>query len=145
MSSTANAQKKASGSDNHDVHHTSSSGWGRWGFLGPSMHPPGGVATSDWIFETIIFVVLGAWAASVSWNYNSTYYTMNKGGAEPMAKYSWWLKTVYAIFAFYFGPIYLLLVMISDREFYRNVLINNIQNLGVEQIQIVDTSLGVDV
>ena len=125
---------KAKGTDDHDTPPASSSGWGRWGFVGSSMHPPGGHATSDWIFETIIFVVLGAWAASVSWNYNSTYYTFEDEGVKALKKYSWWVKTVYAVVAFYFGPIYLLLVMISDRDFYRNVLINNIQNLGVEKI-----------
>ena len=142
MSSTAKpAQKGDGGPDYHDVS-PSFTAWDRWGFVGPSMHPPDGHTTSNWIFETIIFIVLGAWAASVSWNYNSTYYSFNEGGSTPIAKYSWWLKTVYAIFAFYFGPIYLLLVMISDREFYRNVLNKKIENLGVLAIVNTDGASG---
>ena len=109
--------------ESHDI-----ATFSRWALVGPSLHPAGGHPNSDWIFVTIIFVVLGAWAASISWNYNSTYYTFFEGGVVPVARYSWLRKTVYAIVAFYFGPIYILVAMVSDRDFYRKIMWNTLQN-----------------
>ena len=91
---------------------------------------------------TIIFVVLGAWAASISWNYNSTYYTFVDGETMPVPRYSWIRKALYAVVAFYFGPIYILVTMISDRDFYRQIMWHTIQhpkwntNVGVDSTAV---------
>ena len=35
------------------------------------------------------------------------------------------MKCIHAVFAFYFGPIYLLMAQISDRKFVNNILREN--------------------
>ena len=106
--------------------------WERWGLIGPEIAPRSDNISTWYIIVLIVFIALGGWAATVSWRYNS----MRMHGKEnisitnprvprPRHRVNPFMKCIHAIFAFYFGPIYLLMVQISDRTFVSNILREN--------------------
>ena len=96
--------------------------WERWGLVGPTLKPPS--SESDiltYIIISIIFIVLGALAVRKSWRYNShlAYATppvIDGMVRKPKKVVHLVTKIIYAVVAFYFGPIYLLIEAISDRD-----------------------------
>ena len=99
--------------------------WQRWGLVGPQMTPPAGSDLLAYIIVLLVFVILGVWAAVRSWKFNSrgVYNGVKNGYVRPPTKNVHPVtKFVYAVVAFYFGPIYLLIEAISDRQMIHQVL-----------------------
>ena len=93
--------------------------WQRWGLVGPQMTPPAGADLLPYIIVLLIFVILGVWAAARSWKYNNrmVYNGVFKNRVLPPSKpVNTFARCIYAVVAFYFGPIYLLIEAISDRQ-----------------------------
>ena len=108
--------------------------WQRWGLVGPQITPPAGADLLPYIIVLLVFVILGILAAKRSWAYNSRMaYTGETGvfidqvtGKQvtlPVGKpVNSFAKYFYAVVAFYFGPIYLLLDAVSGRESFFKLL-----------------------
>ena len=108
--------------------------WQRWGLVGPQITPPAGADLLPYVIVLLVFVILGILAARRSLKFNSRMaYTGETGVFKdtvtrnmvtlPVGKpVNSFAKCIYAVVAFYFGPIYLLLDAISGRESFFKLL-----------------------
>ena len=112
--------------------------WERWGLVGPEIVPKRDISTW-YVIVLIVFIALGGWAASVSWRYNSQRtwgkpISVERRVNHPPHRINPFMRCIHALFAFYFGPIYLFMVQISDRKFLLHTLQEQLQALPVATV-----------
>ena len=102
--------------------------WQRWGLVGPEFTPPANSDdTAAYVVVLLVFILLGLWAAVRSWRYNSAP-VFNRPAQfqgqtlKPLPRVGGFARAIYAVVAFYFGPIYLLVEYISDRNMFLGAL-----------------------